>query len=851
MTEPAADLPYEAYEAAKDPANRVDHYVKIEQIGSGGMSTVWRAWDTKLRIEVALKFLNAHQSEELRIHGEREGRVTARVQDPAVPRVYTQGEHGGQVYLAMQLIRGVTLDKYRPADAREAATLVRDVARAVHKAHEQGVVHRDISPSNIMVEGRQPYLLDFGIAHLAEERLTTPGAVLGRRRWASPEQLDNRIDARSDVYALGATLLFAATGRPPFDSVADDALIDAVRHVDPDPRGAPRDLATIVLVAMDKDPARRYPTAAAFADALDRFLRGEEVGPRPSRLRAVVRRIRRRPVPLIVLAAAALVGLVAWRESERARESWSLLYSLDADPGGARWRVTSGSMRVENGAMVLDVPSATAVAILDHGSPGDVRIEYTAEVRSDSPGVSDASCFFGAVDDQITTGTFVGVGSDFNTRAKVVCRHRLVAVRPGVRLERSRPVRVAAQRDERGVRLWLDGELVLEYDDLLPVGHDAANVGVYSVSSVVTLRDLRIYTRQLPERTVKSRLADRLFGAGDYASAERAYAELLDAGRTEELEYKHAVAGVRRNPKSAPARHVLARLRSSADPAIAHQAARALAAASDPEEAVEIVAASLPGDAGRRFALMAVLDEQYDELRRTRRWDEAVAVAERIMGRLRSEAVATLGTSNFANNIPLAWARILIARGRREEAVQLLTELEAVARGNPDLVLEVAIVLAAVAPDRGDVVRRTRAHIEELEAGADTLWKCRSQVLELEGKPDAAREVLRVHGMAAPGPGGPGLAERVLARLGEPASAWAEVAAADEGVWRPFFAGRLSTAAFVDRLALTEPMWTWNGAFWEGVRHELHGRKAEAREAYARALAAGLDSRLQAVASRR
>ncbi len=305
-------------------------YELRRELGRGGMGVVHEAFDRELGRVVAVKLLVgvAGLSEDVRARFLREARAAARLSHPNIAAVHDATDDA----IVMQKIEGTTLDLFPERDPRTLVTLVRDAAVALHYAHSQGLVHRDIKPANLMVEPGPPprvVVTDFGLAKetAVDGSHTSNGAVLGTPQYMAPEQARGGVaDARSDVYSLGASLYACLAGCPPFDSADLVTLLRRVADEDPRPLGrdVPRDLATIVAMAMAKEPARRYPSALALASDLDRWLTGLPVMARPPSLLYLARRAlsRRRGVVGGAAAAAALALIVffpAWRAA-RARE---------------------------------------------------------------------------------------------------------------------------------------------------------------------------------------------------------------------------------------------------------------------------------------------------------------------------------------------------------------------------------------------------------------------------------------------------------------------------------------------------------------------------------------------------
>jgi serine/threonine protein kinase len=265
-------------------------YEILELLGRGGMAVVYKARQVSCDRVVALKLLVSGQlaaSEELR-RFQREARASARLDHPNIVPIYEVGEHRGHHYFSMKLVEGDRLAEHLPqltADHSAAARLLATVARAVHYAHQHGILHRDLKPANILLDAQaQPHVADFGLAKWLgdEASLTRSNTILGTPSYMAPEQAFARKDlgVAVDVYALGAILYECLTGRPPFrGETALDTLLD-VREKTPQP---PRQLNSCVdpglellcLKCLDKDPAGRYASAQALAEELDRWLAGE------------------------------------------------------------------------------------------------------------------------------------------------------------------------------------------------------------------------------------------------------------------------------------------------------------------------------------------------------------------------------------------------------------------------------------------------------------------------------------------------------------------------------------------------------------------------------------------------
>jgi WD40 repeat protein len=317
--------------APPDPATwpELPGYEIVGVLGRGGMSVVYEARQKSLGRTVALKMLLGGGPAELtRLRGE--AAALARLSHPHIVQVHEVGANEGRSYITLEHLGGGTLKQHcgKPMEPRKAAHLVQTLAEAVQAAHRAGVVHRDLKPSNVLLTaGGMPKISDFGLAQLdAAGAATRTGEVLGTPQYMAPEQADaalGPVAAAADVYALGAILYELLTGRPAFDGpsaleiirrlLAEDVL--PPRRLQP---GVPRDLETVCLKCLQKEPSKRYGSAAELADDLRRFLAHETIRARPVGLLARLGRwARRRPglagltIALALSVAAGLVGMGA------------------------------------------------------------------------------------------------------------------------------------------------------------------------------------------------------------------------------------------------------------------------------------------------------------------------------------------------------------------------------------------------------------------------------------------------------------------------------------------------------------------------------------------------------------
>jgi tetratricopeptide (TPR) repeat protein/predicted Ser/Thr protein kinase len=324
--------PAESADASPDEPNAprvllpgLERYVILQKVAQGGTATVFKALDPRLNRPVALKVLWGDSSDQVR-RILREAQAQARVEHENVCRVYEVGEAGGLHYIAMQYIEGFTLDQVsKRLTLEQKVRLMKRVAEALHAAHRQGLIHRDIKPSNIMVELTEdgdwhPYVLDFGLAReMRPSETTLTHVIVGTPQYMAPEQARGeveRLDRRTDVYGLGATLYELLVGRPPFEGTTPVEVLMRVLSEEPVPPrkldpSIPVDLETIVLKCLEKEPHRRYESARALADDLGRYLDGEPILARPAGWPYRLRRWARKHKTLLTSAGALLFVMVA------------------------------------------------------------------------------------------------------------------------------------------------------------------------------------------------------------------------------------------------------------------------------------------------------------------------------------------------------------------------------------------------------------------------------------------------------------------------------------------------------------------------------------------------------------
>ena len=423
---------------AVETLSGLEGYDIVEVLGKGGMGVVYKARQKKLNRLVAVKTVLAGAQPEDLLRFMNEAEAVARLQHPHIVQIYEVNMQEGRPYFSMELVEGGNLAQRlkggAPLPARDAARLVEQVTRAVEYAHARGIIHRDLKPANILLKiadaslqiekadsqstiGNLQYAIpkisDFGLAKYMDlgMGLTQTGAIVGTPSYMAPEQASGKsriIGPCTDIHALGAILYELLTGRPPFKAATMMDTLEMVRTQEPVPPSQlqpkiPRDLETICLKCLYKEPNRRYLSAAALADDLGRYLRDEPIQARPvSRSERLGRWCRRHPVvagltgtiALLLLTGAIVATLTAFHLNDVAKEEARLRRSAEEQEGIAQKQTAiAETARVEAEKTLAEMYTYRGLTAHQKGDPAEAFLwfAYSARLEQKDPEIHRAN----------------------------------------------------------------------------------------------------------------------------------------------------------------------------------------------------------------------------------------------------------------------------------------------------------------------------------------------------------------------------------------------------------------------------------------------------------------------------
>jgi serine/threonine protein kinase len=534
---------------------------KIERhIGQGGMGFVYEALDTRLNRRVALKTIESGSeiSEQIISRFRQEARNAAKLRHINIVSVHDVGRDHGFDYFTMDLIEGATLEKWREnseTTIRQLVVIVEKVARGLHYAHEQGILHRDVKPGNVMIdETGEPKIMDFGLARNTKDssNLTLSGSVVGTPAYMAPEQtmgLSTELGPSVDIWGLGVMLYELLTKKSPFDTGNVYQTIYAVLHNEPvAPRklnkNIPSDLDAIILKCLEKEPARRYGTAAAFADDLKLWLEGSSISVRRATWwEKMVKRLQQnRAISMDEFMReqqarrrieARKMELESRVESE-AKQEWRLVFSDDfTNPDletrwekyGGNWEIQDGELRVWGGE--------PQIVYVRKEIWGDVRLEF--ECRQESEYLCDITCFIHALPlknrkKACESGYTFAFGAANNTRSFIEKPRKRLWDKLGLSIIRGTRYRIAVEKRGSKLSFSINDVLQCEVDDEeILTGVERTSVGFYNWRADTRYNNVKIYQLGAPVKGDLLDVAQRQLDRGRYESAVDLFQEVIDS----------------------------------------------------------------------------------------------------------------------------------------------------------------------------------------------------------------------------------------------------------------------------------------------------------------------------------
>ena len=537
------------------PGQRLGRYEIVNEIGRGGMATVYRARDVELQRVVALKVLPSQVTRDERFVSRflHEARTVARLQHPHIVQVHDIGQDRGAWYISMEMVEGHNLSDYQKEETpalEQSVRIAAEVAEAIAYTHEHGVMHRDLKPSNVLMRQDTPVVIDFGLSKDLSLQgglsLTNEGEMIGSPAYMSPEQArGGEIDRSTDICSLGILLYELISFKNPYldprsfhQTVVNVIAADPVqlRQLCP---WVDQDLAAVVHKAMARDRSDRYATMAAFASDLRSWLAGRPVSVRrPGMGRRIRNWVRDNSRLLWVVGACLLVGiggLVWWRIQERlSRSAWtvaveetfdspvpnlefeSIRLSGPSDTVGT----PSNDWKIEDGKLMGRSPTGWAMARTRQEFPGDVRVEF--DVSGQDGSNHDFDLFLCGENPAEGARFFVGRSGTAQSGIEIASETRWLPHR--VVLAPQKTYRMAVERDRDLVRLEVGGQVVEErhlVQPLLP--HGGCHMGFFTWNGTLAIDNVVVRRRAVPLRPEPTVVADALLDIGELDRAMDAY----------------------------------------------------------------------------------------------------------------------------------------------------------------------------------------------------------------------------------------------------------------------------------------------------------------------------------------
>jgi serine/threonine protein kinase len=542
-------------------AMKLGPYRLEKTIGKGGIGFVYEALDTRLKRHVAVKVLEHGDgiTDQLIERFRQESRNGARLKHPHIASVHDVGSDGRFDYFTMDLIHGTLLSEWwnQPqVTLKNRVEVLEKVARAIDYAHDEGIVHRDIKPGNIMVDSSgEPQVMDFGMACNIDEGpgIAVSGSLLGTTAYMSPEQLDEKskkIGPCSDIWSLGVVLYEALVRKNPFEKGGLQQTHYAVVHQNPAlpcevDSTIPKDLQTIVMKCLNKRPEERYQTAEALADDLRSWLNEKPIQVQRDSWISRLLKPFWQPKSISVddfievqearqKAEAQRIKLEANVETE-AKRNWKLALEenfFDANVE-SRWEIIGSPYEIQNGEIKIS-GGTPQVLYLRTPMIGDVKIEF--ECRQEGEHLGDMSCFIGALNlknrkKACETGCMFQFGGQGNTRTFIERGTLRMAERVESPIIAGEKYRICAEKEGLRLRLSVNDEVIFDLEDPGAFsGSEHSSLGLYGWRTTTYYSNIKIYRLGTSLKADLLDLANRQMEKGHYAAANDLFLEI--AGST-------------------------------------------------------------------------------------------------------------------------------------------------------------------------------------------------------------------------------------------------------------------------------------------------------------------------------